>query len=355
MRVVIVGGGVMGCATALELASRGVRDIVLLERAVPGAEASSAAAGMLAAQIEAHGPDELTRFVGAREAYRAWAEELRERTGIDIGYRPTGALSIARTEDDAARLRARVEHQKEQGLDAAWLDRDAAREREPELRPDLLGAAFFPKEAQVDPPQLLRALVAAIARTTVDVRSGRTVASLLDDGRACTGVRLQDGGILTADATVLAAGSWSSQIPGIPASMPVVRPIRGQLALLEERPPRLRSIVFSGHVYAVPRGDGRVVCGATMEDVGHARALTAGGIHDVLGGALALAPRLAQAEFVRAWCNFRPHVASDDGAPGEPLVGRCSTPGLLLATGHHRNGILLAKATAEAVADAVLA
>jgi glycine oxidase len=183
---------------------------------------------------------------------------------------------------------------------------------------------------------------------------------VVEHGR-CTGVSVEgasagasagsgDGrDILRAVAVVLAAGSWSSLVPGVPRELPRVRPIRGQLALLEERPPRLRTIVFADHAYVVPRGDGRVVCGSTMEDVGHRREVTAGGVHGILGAAIAIAPSLARAELAATWCNFRPHAAS-----GEPLVGASPLPGLFLATGHHRNGILLAKATADAVCDAVL-
>jgi glycine oxidase len=135
----------------------------------------------------------------------------------------------------------------------------------------------------------------------------------------------------------------------VPHEIPRVRPIRGQLVMLEERPPRLATIVFSKHTYVVPRGDGRVVCGSTMEDVGHRREVTARGIHDILGAAIAVAPNLGAAELTQTWSSFRPLAAGN-----EPLVGRSPLDGLFLATGHHRNGILLAKATADAVAGAIV-
>jgi glycine oxidase len=348
MRIVIVGAGVMGCASALELARRGVRDVVVLERAVPGAEASSAATGMLAAQVEASDNDERARFVRAREGYAAWAEELREVTGIDIGYRRTGLLEIANTEEELRALATRVETDRAAGLRAELVDARGARAVERELGPDLAGGAYFPDEAQVDPPQLLRALVAAIGRAGVGVKSGVSVSSLVEEGGRCVGVSLDGREILRADAVVLAAGSWSSLVPGVPKGMPAVRPIRGQLLMLEERPPRLSTIVFLGGGYVVPRGDGRVICGSTMEDVGHRREVTAGGVQSILAVALRIAPALASAELSRAWCNFRPRTE------GGPQVGPSSLPGLFLATGHHRNGILLARATAIAVADAIL-
>ena len=351
MRVVIVGGGVMGCATALELANRGVRDVVILERAVPGAEASSAAAGMLAAQIESRDDAELTRFVQAREAYAAWALALREATGIDIGHRRSGVLAVARTEADLARTRGEVEAQRGRGLRAELVDAAGAHAIEREVSEDIAGAAYYPDEAQVDPPQLLRALVVAATRAGVTMRSGTTVSTLLTEGGRCVGVQLAPREITRADAVILAAGSWSSLVPGVPEELPRVRPVRGQLVQLEERPPRASTILFEGHAYVVPRGDGRVICGSTMEDVGHRREVTAAGVHGILAAAIAVAPRLGEAELIRSWCNFRPSVAS---ATGTPVIGESPLPGLFLATGHHRNGILLAKTTAEAVTAAVL-
>jgi glycine oxidase len=352
MRIVIVGGGVMGCATALELARRGVKDVVVLERAIPGAEASSAAAGILAAQVESRDEEELARFVTAREAYVTWAVALREATGIDIAHRRSGVLTLARTGSALERLREVVDAQRAQGLRAEIVDPAGARAIEREICDGLAGAAYYPDEAQVDPPQLLRALVVATARAGVVIRGGTTVSTLVTEGGRCVGVALDEREITRADAVGLAAGSWSSLVPGIPTDLPKVRPVRGQLVLLEERPPRLGTILFEGHSYVVPRGDGRVICGSTMEDVGHRREVTAAGVHSILGAALAVAPRLAEAEVVRSWCNFRPSVATLKGAP---LVGVSSLPGLFLATGHHRNGILLAKVTADAVADAILA
>lgn len=348
MRIVVVGAGIMGCSTALELAARGVRDILLLERAVPGAEASSAAAGMLAAQLESQDDDELARFVKARDAYGEWAHSLRDQTGIDVGHRRSGALEIVRDDATLAEARARVERHRARGLRAELLDRKQALAVERTLGADVLHAAYYPDEAQVDPPQLLRALVAAVSRAGIVVRSGATVSSLVREGDRCIGVSLDGREIVRAEAVLLAAGSWSSLVPGIPDSMPRVRPVRGQLVLLEERPPALRTILSAGHAYVVPRGDGRVVCGSTMEDVGHVRGVTAEGVQRILASAIALSPALASAELTKSWCNFRPHVA------GGPLVGASPLPGLFLATGHHRNGILLAKLAAEDCASAIL-
>jgi glycine oxidase len=347
MRVAVVGGGIMGCAVALELRDLGL-DVVLLERAVPGAEASSAAAGMLGAQLEAHGPGPLMQLLlRARDGYGDWARSLEERTRIDVGYRASGILKVARSEseyDDLARV---VAWQRDAGLRVSLLGARDARQVEPGLATDVLGAAHFVDDAQVEPQRLLRALIAATASSGVAIQSGATVHRVLVERERCVGVAL-DAGELRADATVLAAGSWSSLVPGIPVDLPAIRPARGQLIQLEERPPRMRSVVVTPSAYIVPRGDGRVVCGSTLEFVGFRREVTAGGVHAILRGALEAVPSLASAEMGATWCSFRPHSASD-----APLMGRSTLAGLFLATGHHRNGILLAKVTAEAVSAAI--
>jgi glycine oxidase len=348
VHVVVIGAGVMGCASAHALAKRGAR-VTLLERAVPGAEASSAAAGILGAQVESHErPSERAMFVKARAGYAAWAEALETETGISVGHRVSGVLRVARDPEEMTGLTGLVREHAAEGLRAELLDAKGALQVEPELNPAIPGAAYFPDDAQVDPPALLRALIAAVARARVDVRAGAVVHRVLVERDVCTGVLLDDGA-LRADATVLAAGSWSKTIPGVPLAVPDVKPARGQMVLLEERPPRLRTIVCGSSGYVVPRGDGRVLCGSTLELVGFRREVTAGGVHSILGTALALSPGLASAQLSSFWSNFRPYAPA-----GAPLMGASPVPGLFLATGHHRNGILLAKLTADCVVDAIL-
>jgi len=349
VRVAIVGAGVMGCATALAIAERGA-DVDVLERAVPGAEASSAAAGILGAQAELDGREEdVALFLRAREAWSTWAPELRDKSGVDVGYRKSGALRVGRTDAESDRIAALVAWQSAKGLRTALLDSRAASEVEPELANDIRAAAYFPDEAQVDPVALLRALMTMLVRTPrIAVHVGTTVGRLLVAQGRCRGVALEEAE-LHADAVVLAAGSWSSLVPGVPSDLPVVRPVRGQMVLLEQRPPRARCIVFGEGSYVVPRGDGRVLCGSTTENVGFRKEVTAAGVHTILSGALACMPSLGSAQLAGTWSNFRPLA---DGQ--RALVGACSLPGLFLATGHYRNGILLAKVTADAVADAVL-
>jgi len=344
MKIVVIGAGVMGCSVARALSERGAREVIVLERAVPGAEASSAAAGILGAQIES-APGETELFRRARDGYRAWAESLRAETGIDVGYKQCGALQVAANDADALALGARVAEQKRLGLVAEVVDGAKARAIEPALADRVACAAHFPEEAQVDPPALLRALVASVARRA-SIRSGVTVRGLLLEHDRCAGVRLEDGDV-HADAVVLAAGSWSSLIPGLPSSLPEVKPVRGQMVQLDERPPRVRTIVFGDHGYVVPRGDGRVLCGSTMEHAGFRREVTASGVATILNKALALVPSLGEAQLVSTWSSFRPHASTR-------LEGPSPLPGLFLATGHHRNGILLARETGERVAEALL-
>jgi glycine oxidase len=180
------------------------------------------------------------------------------------------------------------------------------------------------------------------------VKAGTVVHRVLVEGDACIGVLLDEGKLL-ADATVLAAGSWSSLVPGVPSAVPAVKPARGQMVLLEERPPRVRTILFAHSGYVVPRGDGRVLCGSTLEFVGFRREVTAGGVLGILTSAIDLAPGLAEAQVSTFWNSFRPYSSID-----APLMGASPLPGFFLATGHHRNGILLAKVTGDAVANAIL-
>jgi glycine oxidase len=291
----------------------------------------------------------IATFARARAAYAEWARQLRERTGLDIGYRVSGLLSLALTGDEERELASGVEWQRAQGLRAELLTPEDARAVEPLLGSAFRAAAYLPDEAQVDPRALLRALVACLAKTRVQVRTGAVVQRLLVEANRCAGVVL-DGEPLRAAATVLAAGSWSSLVPGVPEALPRVRPIRGQIVQLEERPPRVATMVAAVNgAYLVPRGDGRVVCGSTLEAVGFQRGVTAGGVHGILDGVLRLLPSLAGAEVTATWSSFRPFA----GEETTWLVGASPLPGLFLATGHHRNGILLAKATAERVAAAV--
>jgi len=349
--VVIIGGGIIGCCVAFELADRHGARVTVLERAIPGAEASSAAAGILGAQIECHGPTDPARFalmLASRARHAYLDARLTELVGCGTGYRPCGALKVtARPDHD---LRTEYAWQTALGAPLSFLDGDAARALEPALAPDLCAGVFFPDEAQVDPLALLRALQQACALRGVVFRSGAIARGVARAGGSATGrvlgVSLQDG-VLDAEAVVVAAGSWSSLVEGLPPAMRRVRPVRGQIVQVETRPPIVKRVVFGDRGYVLARPDGRTILGSTMEEAGHVKDVTVGGLHTVLGQGLALLPGLATAPVTATWAGFRP-AATDD----RPLLGEVE-PGLFVATGHHRNGVLLGPETGRLVADLV--
>lgn len=348
MRIIVVGGGVMGCASALRLAEQDA-EVIVLERSVPGAEASSAAAGILGPAIEAHAPGlALTLGLESRERHAVLAAELRESHGIDVGFRRCGVLRVAFDEAEAASLDAQATMLEAEGVRVRRLDAHEARELEPELSPDVFSAFDLPDEAQLEPRLLLRALAVAAERAGARFRTGETVRGLVLEADRVTGVRT-DAGTLHADAVVVAAGSWTSLVPDIGLSQDAIFPVRGQLVEASTRSPLARRIVFGSGGYIVPRPDGRVIAGSTMENVGFSREVTVGGLASLLTRATRVVPGLAEASVTGFWSSFRPGTKD-----GLPLIGALGPHGLYVASGHHRNGILLSALTAELVCDLVL-
>ncbi|ACG71389.1 glycine oxidase ThiO [Anaeromyxobacter sp. K] len=345
--VVVVGAGLQGASVALRLAQAG-KQVVVLERAVPGAEASYAAGGILSPGVEALEPGPFYALCAASLArYPGFAREVEAASGMWVGLRGGGTLEIAVDDPEARLLAGRAEKLHKAGLPVEVLDDAEVRRLEPGVSPETRGALYFADEASVDPRLLGRAVYVAAARAGARFVTGKVERIVHAGGRA-VGVD-HDAGRIEADAVVLAAGSWSMQVEGNGLPPGAVRPVRGQIALLDTRPPLLSRVVFSANGYVVPRADGRILCGSTMEEVGHEKAVTAGGLRRVLDIALEIAPALAAAPVVETWSNFRP--ASPDGSP---ILGAGTVPGLYYATGHTRNGILLAPVTADAVAAAVL-
>jgi len=347
MRVVIVGGGVVGCAVALRLSKAGAQCSVV-ERRDPGAEASSAAAGILGPQAEAEGPGPfLSLCLRSRLLYPRFVEEVEALSGLHVGFRPSGVLHVAFTEASRERLRARVQTQRAEGLSAELLGREAVLGLEPALNPAVLGAAHFPDDGSVDNRLLMRALSMAAARAGVHFRSGHVRGLLEVNGRAA-GVDV-DGEHLPADAVVVAAGAWTGLVPGSGLSPRQVRPARGQMVMLRSRVPRLQRVVFSDRGYLVPRADGHLLAGSTLEFQGFDKEVTAAGLQAILALLLELAPSLGELPVVESWAGLRPYT--EDRLP---VLGRGPLPGSFLASGHFRNGILLAPVTAELLAQAVL-
>jgi glycine oxidase len=345
---VVVGGGVIGLGIAWRAATAGLSVTVVDE--APGRGASWAAAGMLAPVTEVHyGEQALLRLnLAAADRWPAFAAELEEAAGAPIGYRRCGTLTVARDADDNAALEDLYRFQLRCGLQVERLRSRDCRRLEPGLAPSVRGGVLAPGDHQVDNRAMADALVAAGERAGVRLLLGRA-AELLVDGERVTGVTLAGGASLPAGTVVLAAGCWSRDLGGLAAELlPPVRPVKGQLLHLRgpAADPLCRRNVRGLEVYVVPRADGRVVVGATVEEQGFDARVTAGAVHDLLRAALELLPDVAELELAETVAGLRP--GSPDNAP---LLGPAGVDGLVVATGHYRNGILLAPVTADAVAE----
>ena len=344
MKIIIIGGGIMGLSIALEL-KKTTAEVVVLERSVPGAEASSAAAGMLAPQLEDASGPMLELGLLSRMAWPKFAADLEQRSQVSVDYATSGGFAVAFTDAEVHALEARVAGQQAFSLRSELLTGDEARKREPRLSPQVLAVADAPDEHQVDPRKLMRALAVAATKAGVVFKNG-TVRALLERGGAVTGVDV-DGEHLKADLVVLAAGAWSGLVSGAGVDPARVKPVRGQMVELQLRAPIFTRLLKGSGGYVVPRSDGRVIAGSTMEMVGFDKNVTAGGLARVLNGAVQLVPALAEAAVIGHWSGLRPWT------PTVPFLGPSGKQGLLLATGHARNGILLAPITARVIGQVV--
>jgi glycine oxidase len=350
--VVVIGAGVCGLGIAWRLAQRGIA-VTVVDRGPVGAGASHVAAGMLAACAEAEPGEEALVRLG-RHAQASWpgfAAELQETTGIALGLRSEGTLVVALTADDRARLLHHREFQNGLGLSLDWLPPAEVRRREPHLAAGLAGAVFSPEDHQVDSRALVAALAAAAEAAGAVLRPHTAVAGIaVENGRAA-GVRLADSGVVPAGTVVLAAGAWSRGIEGLPAAArPPVRPIKGQVVTLhmDASAPLLSHVVWAPGCYLVPRTDGRLLIGATVEEKGFDTAITAGGVLSLLEAAWRVLPGIEELPIVETTVGHRPGSRDD-----APILGSSALDGLIYATGHHRNGILLAPVTADAIARLV--
>lgn len=347
--IVVVGGGVIGLAVAWRAAQAGMAVTVCDPR--PGSGASRAAAGMLAPVSEIRYGEEtlLALNLDSNGRWPAFAAELAEASGLDPGFRACGTVLVARDADDRAALEDLMAFQRGLGLEVEPLRSGQLRALEPGLAPSVRGGIHVPGDHQVDNRALLSALHAACGRAGVRLRPAR-VLGLRAEGDRVTGVRLGDGGELAAGTVVLAAGCWSSQIEGVdPGVLPPVRPVKGQLLHLRGRAgERLATRNVRGlDAYIVTRPDGRVVVGATVEEQGFDLIPTAGAVHDLLRDARDLLPGVAELDFVEVAVGLRP--GSPDNAP---LLGPAAgVDGLVCATGHYRNGVLLAPVTADLITE----
>ena len=360
--VVVVGGGVIGLACAWRLAQRGAK-VAVLDKGYPGRGATRVAAGMLApvGELTFGEPELLELTLAAARLYPEFVAELEAATGQSTGYEQLGALHVALDRDEAAQLRRVHDLQRSLDLEAEWLSTRQCRELEPGLAPSFHGGVLAAGEAAIDPRELTEVLLTALRDEGVEVWTGSEVVDGVVESGRLVGVRTSKRGFdpqgasnphldeIRAEAVLLAGGAWSGSMAWLPAeARPAVRPVKGQVVELRTRDgePPARHILASERVYLVPRADGRLVVGATVEEMGFDTTVTAGGVHELLREAYRLLPDVAEMELVDAIAGLRP------GTPDNlPLVGPGAVEGLVLATGHYRNGILLAPLAAETVAE----
>lgn len=354
--VAVVGAGVIGCATAWRLAQAGMR-VVAVERGPVGQEASHAAGGMLAPLAEADRADEFFELaVASRALYADFARELCEATGVDVEYRTEGTLYLALTEEDEEELGERWEWQHAAGLNVKRLNADCVRKLEPQVSDQLRWALKFPDDHQVDNCLLLKALEAAARAAGVEFQTHTEVRDVLLAGtaggkRRVTGLGTSRGE-LRVSRVVAAAGCWTGLLTGEAGRQLApfqVEPVRGQMLALEMPSPAINHVIYSRRGYLVPRLSGIVIAGSTTERVGYDKRVTAGGVASIIPRAAEIAPSLMNAALVDTWAGLRP--SSSDGWPilGEDL----HISGLVYATGHYRNGILLTPITAQAISELI--
>jgi glycine oxidase len=348
--VVIVGGGTVGLAIGFELARRG-EAVTLFDRGAAGRGTSWQAAGMLAPDAEI-GFEELELYELNRESLRRWpafAARVEAASGIDVDYRDEGTLIVADDRDSAEALRRLYEFQEEQGLDVEWLTGEEARAIEPFVAPGLSAAIYAPSDHQVDNRRLLRALRAAFEAEGGTLHEHTPVQAVVPDADA-PAVVTEDGARVAASAVVVAAGVWSRELDGLePDAQPPVRPVKGQMIQLRrKRPFDLQHVVRGPEAYLAPKSSGRIVVGATSEEMGFDTTVTAGGLYELLEGGWEVVPGILDLPVDDTWAGLRP--ASRDHAP---LLGTTSAPGIVLATGHYRHGVLLTPVTAEEIARLV--
>jgi glycine oxidase len=345
--VVVLGAGVVGLSAARALARAGVR-VLVIERRRVGAEASTAAAGIVAAQTECDGESPLLDLaLRARERHQTLAAELLEETGIPVDLAQRGAIDLAFNDDEERALDARLRWQRSRGLRVDALGPQELREAEPNLSPSARRGLYYAEDHWLDNVRLTRALAASAVARRAAILCGRPVTALLVEAGRVAGVRAGSETI-QAPTVINATGAWAGLLGGDPLPPPV-EPVRGQIAAFELTPPLFRHVLFSPRGYLVPRADGRLLAGSTAERAGFEKSVTAGGLFRILELALEIAPLLADVRVADAWAGLRP------GTPdGLPVIGAGALPGLFHAAGLFRNGILLGPLVGERVARLAL-
>jgi glycine oxidase len=340
--VAIAGGGLIGATIAFELARAGLQ-VALFDRHELGEGSSWAAAGILSPAPENAGMISIVPLGRASlQLYPEFVATIEEISGQNAGYRARGTLEALFSTDAQEKLSTIIALHHGLGLKAEPVRAEDAREMEPALSPELEAAIFRPDEACVDNRALTKAVLTAAERSGVKTFTGSNVQSIAKNGRRCDGF-VVDGEKVQSRWTVIAAGCRSAEIEGAAQYAPV-RPAKGQMIALRAKDLSIERVLWSDHVYLVPRNDGRVLAGATVEYVGFEKKVTAGGVQKIISAALQLAPALADAQIEETWAGLRP-----DAPDHLPIIGPTDLDGLLIATGHFRSGILLAPITAQLI------
>ena len=344
---VILGGGIIGCSLAEELARHG-RRVVVIERGRIGAEASSAAAGILAAQMDIPDPGPFFELCQAsRRMYPRWVEHLERRTGRSVGYHVDGVLYLAATGREEQTMERRMRWQKKLGLPVERWSPKEVRQHEPAIDGRFKRGFHFPTEAQVDNVVLMEALASACRKAGVELREETTVRRPLIRDHALQGLETNHG-IIQAPVVVNCLGSWADMAGVFPVRLPV-EPARGQMLAFRGPKRLVRRAVMSERAYVVQRRDGQLLVGSTIERVGFDKSLTLDGMHGILCGLRHMSTALASCTFVDAWSGLRPYTTDK-----LPILGGTKVEGLYVATGHFRHGILLAPITAHLIRELIL-
>ncbi len=349
--VIVIGGGLVGCAVARELARSGVR-VLLLERRAIGAAASGAAAGTLAAQAEANEPGPLVDLcLRSRSLFGDFVDEIGAETGIDCEYGTGGILYCVLSDADEEVLARRLRWQQAAELPAVRLGRADALDAQPGLGAGVRWAVHFPADHWLDPRRLAAAVGAAAAAAGVEIVCPRTVVRIVADNERVTGVECDDA-TYASGCVVNAAGCWAGlvAVPQRVRPLPIA-PLRGQMVAIDGMPAAAGLAIYSTGGYLVPRRDGRVLAGSTYEHAGYDAEVTVGGVTRILAAATALLPALAERAVLETWAGLRPMTPD-----GLPVLGPSpDVAGLYYATGHGRNGILLAPLTGRLIAELIVA
>ena len=342
--LIIIGGGIIGCAIAYNLAKRDIKPLLIDKAPTVGTEASWAGAGILTSHASTHEPYP-TLCRASLALYPTLAEELRVETQIDIEFIQSGTLSVFFNQAEAAGLIGLADRRVKRGFSAEVLTPEQAWQLEPALSKAIAGAVLFPEDAQVRNPKMVTALAKGAAKLGAKFRLGNPVTNFIQENDRVIGV-VVNGETLYADAFVIAAGCWAGPLMA-QLDVPIrVEPAKGQIVLVEAMPPLFQYVVDGLGIYIVPRADGKILLGATVEFVGYNKTATVDGAKQMIDAGIAIAPQLADSTFVQTWAGLRPY------AKNGPLLGYLPGHGnVVLASGHFKNGILLAPITGQLIAD----